>query len=127
MFRDVSISSGYFESKGRTRIGNEKIVLHPAHLGGTGKVAFEVLVYEDGGVTGAGGHFGISPFRCRGNHVPELLDHGIIRPDRPETAAGTTQVGNQAVCAQNSSEIVRTYRGRSNPSSDSKPVRDRQR
>lgn len=108
------------------RADEEKIASHTAHLGGTGNVAFEVLVYENGGVTGAGGHFGLSPFPYHGNHAPELFDHSVVRLQRSETATGTTQVGNQVIGAQNSCEIVRTYRRRRNPSSDAKAIRDRQ-
>ena len=105
----------------------EKVLLHLAHLSGTGKVAFEMLVYEHRGVTGAGSHFDFRPFRYCGDQKPELFDHSVVRPDCLETAAGTTQVGNQVVGAQNSSEIVQTYRRRLNFSSDPKAIRDRQR
>ena len=106
---------------------DERIASHPAHLGGTGKVAFQVLVYENRGVPRAAGHFGLTPFRRRGNHAPEFFDHSIVRPNRSETAAGAPQIGNQIVGTQNSSEIVRTYRLGRNPSGDPKAIRDWQR
>ena len=68
------------------------IPLLPAHLVGPGAVAFEVLVYLDGGVPRAASQFGLRPFRHRGNQTPEHLDHCKIRSQCPEAVAGTTQV-----------------------------------
>src|ERR1700731_4866704 len=88
------------------RLVKEKIALESTHLDGTCKVAFQMLVQDHSGVTGAVSSFGFGPFRYRGNETPELFDYRIVRTDRSEAGAGTTQAGNQIVHAQNSSKIL---------------------
>src|SRR4029077_7790102 len=99
----------------------------PAHLRCTGLIAFKVLADQYRSVAGAARHFGLGPFRQRRNPTAEFFDQLVIRPQCPEVAAGSSQVGNQVVSAHNRFEIMRINRRCRNPGSDPDEIRNWQR